>query len=125
MDCLTIGLALAVLVLVAFSILGLALDMPAMTWGFGYLALIGSIPVLWLSLSKPIGRAYGARGVQVFNRVLTIAAIADLSLPILVFFVTGALAADSNPAITVPLIFFFNLICAAVFGVWWKRTHRQ
>lgn len=47
MDCLTAGLGLAVLLLLAFSILGLFLEQPAMTWGFGYLALIGSIPVLW------------------------------------------------------------------------------
>jgi threonine/homoserine/homoserine lactone efflux protein len=123
MDCLTIGLALTVLVPLGLSVLGIVLDMPAMTWGFGYLALIGSIPLSWLLLSKPISRRYGAHGTQLFQRVLTIAALVELSLPVVVFFVTGALAAGSNPAITVPLLFFLNLICLSLFAVWWRRSN--
>lgn len=122
MDCLTAGMALALLVLVGFAILGSAMDMPALTWSFGYLALLGSIPVAWLLLQDPIRKRYGAHGDRVFHRVLATVAIVELSLPVLVFFVTGALAAKFNPAITVPLLFFFNLICAAGFGIWWKQS---
>jgi hypothetical protein len=57
-----------------------------------------------------------------FQRVLTIAALVELALPVAAFFITGAIAAESNPAITVPLVFFFNLVCGAVFAVWWKRS---
>jgi hypothetical protein len=124
MDCLTIGMAFAVLLLLGLSVLGLVLDMPAMTWGFGYLALIGTVPALWLFLSKPIGERYGAQGARAFNRVLVSAALVELALPVVVFFVTGALAAESNPAITVPLLLFFNLVALAVFGLWW-RTRRS
>lgn len=124
MDCLTMGMAFAVLLLLGLSVLGLVLDVPVMTWGFGYLALVGTIPALWLLLSKPIGERYGPQGVRAFNRVLVSATFVELSLPVVVFFVTGALAANSNPAITVPLLLFFNLVALAVFGLRW-RTHRS
>lgn len=124
MDCLTIGMALAILLLVGFSVLGLVLETPAMTWVFGYLALIGSVPLLWLSLSKPIGERYGARGIQVFNRVLVSAALVELALPVVVFFVSGAVAADSNPAITMPLVLFFNVVALALYGIWWRARSR-
>lgn len=124
MDCLTIGMALAILLLVGFSVLGLVLETPAMTWVFGYLALIGSVPLLWLSLSKPIGERYGARGIQVFNRVLVSAALVELALPVVVFFVSGPVAADSNPAITMPLVLFFNVVALALYGIWWRARSR-
>ena len=125
MDCLTMGMALTTFVLLGFSILGLLLELPAMTWGFGYLALVGSIPLLWLWLNQPISKRYGSRGTRVFNQVLVIAAVVELLLPLVVFFVGGALAANSNPAVTVPLLFFFNLVCLTAFGLWWKRMHRS
>ena len=124
MDCLTIGLALALVVLLGFSTLGLVLEQPAMTWGFGYLALAGSIPLLWLLLNQPIRRRYGSRGTRAFNRLLATVAIVELALPAVLFFAAGALAAESNPAITVPLLFFFNLACLAVSALWWQGIHR-
>lgn len=60
-----------------------------------------------------------------FNRILGTIAAVELSIPVLLFFATGALAADSNPAITVPLLLTFNLVCLAVAAMWWKRTHRS
>jgi hypothetical protein len=121
-DCLTVLIGLPMLVGAALASLGLALQQPAMAWGFGYLALLGFIPFLWLLLSAPIRKRFGARGERVFNRVLTIGGLVELALPLLIVLIASIPVMESNSSVLVLLLLAFNLLCAGVFAIWWRRT---
>lgn len=122
MDCLTVLIGLPILASVALAILGLALQQPAMAWGFGYLALLGFIPFLWFVLSAPIRLRFGARGERVFNRVLAIGGLVELALPLLIVLIASIPVMESNSSVSVLILFAFNLLCAGVFAIWWRRT---
>lgn len=121
MDCLTLFMGFIVLASSALAVLGLSWGQPSVGYVFGFFAVAGGIPFLWLMLIPTIRKRWGEGGKGVFNRVTSVIALTIVVVPLLYVLVAVARAIGPDPRFVAVSLFFLTIVGGTVFLIWWSK----
>jgi len=123
MDCLALFMITIFLLALILAIAGFALGQAVMGYVFGFFALAGSAPLLWLVLLPAIEGRWGARGRVAFRRAMVILAALILIVPISYLLIAAVRAVGPDPRLLPVGLFFGAVVGGTALLIWWSRRY--